>query len=72
MQLVPAGTQIDFVGQARFFSRLSLVLVTLISVFMLVAWRMDRINWGIDFKGGSVIEVKVPEEAGAVDEGRIR
>jgi len=72
MQLVPAGTQIDFVSQARFFSRLSLVLVTLVSVFMLVAWRMDWINWGIDFRGGSVIEVKVPEEVGAVDEGRIR
>ncbi len=68
MQLIKAGTKIDFVGQSRLCALLSLVLVVASLVLMVV----PGFKWGIDFAGGSVIQLRVAEEAGEVDEGVLR
>ncbi len=68
MQLIPADTKIDFMGQARLLTMVSAGMVLLAVVLMLVR----GFNLGIDFKGGTVLQVQVPEEAGPVDEARIR
>ncbi len=68
MQLIPADTKIDFMGQARLLTMVSAGLVLLAVVLMFVR----GFNLGIDFKGGTVLQVQVPEEAGPVDEARIR
>ena len=68
MQIIPPDTKIDFMGQARLLTRVSAGLVLLSVVLMFVR----GFNLGIDFKGGTVLQVQVPEEAGPVDEARIR
>jgi preprotein translocase subunit SecF len=68
MQIIPPDTKIDFMGQARLLTLVSAGLVLLSVVLMFVR----GFNLGIDFKGGTVLQVQVPEEAGPVDEARIR
>ncbi len=68
MQLISPDTKIDFMGQAPLLTLVSAGLVLLSVVLMFVR----GFNLGIDFKGGTVLQVQVPEEAGAVDEARIR
>jgi preprotein translocase subunit SecF len=68
MELIKSGTNIDFVGQSRIFALISLVVVVASVVLMLVR----GFNLGIDFKGGTVLQVRVSEEAGPIEEGRIR
>jgi preprotein translocase subunit SecF len=68
MQLIRPGTSIDFVGQTRVCGLLSIVLVSVSIGLMFV----PGFKLGIDFQGGTVIEVRVPEETGFVDEGRVR
>jgi preprotein translocase subunit SecF len=67
MELLPR-TQIDFVGQAHVFSWVSLALVFGSVVLMLTL----GFNLGIDFAGGTVMQVRVAEPAGPVDEGDLR
>ncbi len=68
MRLLRPGLSIDFVGQARVFGFLSLVAVTAaLSLMFARTW-----NLGVDFKGGTVLQVQIPQEAGEVDEGRLR
>jgi preprotein translocase subunit SecF len=68
MELIRAGTNINFVGQSRLFGYLSIGLVLLSALLMLTSeW-----NLGIDFAGGTVIQIQVPEEAGPVYEGTVR
>jgi preprotein translocase subunit SecF len=68
MELIPSNTKIDFVGQTRFCSIISLVLVGLSLVGILGM----GFNLGIDFRGGTQMQVIVPESAGSVDESRVR
>lgn len=68
MELIPANTRIDFVGRSKFFVALSVAVVSLSLVLMLVR----GFNLGIDFSGGTVIEIRTPEGIAAVDEGRLR
>jgi len=68
MQLIQPGTQINFVGKTRVFGLTSAIMVCASIVLMFV----PGFNFGIDFKGGTVVEVRVPEAAGPVDEGRVR
>ncbi|MEE9280488.1 MAG: protein translocase subunit SecF [Myxococcota bacterium] len=68
MQIIRPDTRIDFVKQAGFCTVVSLVLV-IASIGVMV---VRGFNFGIDFVGGTVIQVSVPEEAGPVDEGTIR
>lgn len=68
MQLIRSDTHIDFLSQTRLFVPISIGVVVLSLLLMI----FTGINWGIEFVGGSVIEVRVPPHAGDVDEGVIR
>ncbi len=68
MELVRPDTQINFVGQARICAVVSAVLVTAVLVLMFVR----GLTLGIDFSGGTVLQVEIPAEVGPVDEGTLR
>src|SRR5439155_511518 len=53
-ELIPPGTKIDFVG-LRFY--MLLLSWTLIAIGLGFAY-LGGINWGIDFKGGTMVHVK--------------
>jgi len=68
MEFFPTRPNFDFIRWMRpmvIFSVSAIVLS-----FALIA--IKGFNFGIDFVGGTLIEVQVPESAGAVDEGRLR
>ena len=66
-ELIPSGTQIDFLGWRRVGVTASLVLV----VVSLVAIPVRGIRLGIDFAGGSEVLVRF-DPGVAVDEGKVR
>ena len=68
MQLIPHDTKIDFVGQARTFGIISLVLF--VGSVLLMGVRGFQL--GIDFAGGTALQVSVAEAAGEIDEGDLR
>jgi preprotein translocase subunit SecF len=68
VEFIRPGTQINFVGQARVFAIVSVVAVVLAILLVFVR----GVVLGIDFDGGTVVQVGIPEEAGSVGEGRIR
>lgn len=57
LRLIPYNTNIDFVGKKKFIFLISLVIIlgSLFSVFI------DGINFGIDFKGGFLIEARTQD-----------
>ena len=68
MQLIPTDTKIDFMGQARVAGIASAVIVVVFLGLILVR----GFNLGIEFAGGTLIQIQVPEGAGDVDEGVLR
>ena len=66
LQLVPPGTKIPFMGIRRWTFALSTVL-SIASVLLFVTVDM---NYGVDFKGGSLIELRAKD--GTADPGDIR
>jgi preprotein translocase subunit SecF len=66
-ELVPPGTNIDFLGRSRLAAALSigLLLVSLGAAFV------RGVNWGVDFAGGNEVQFRFAEGV-AVDEGLIR
>jgi len=68
MQLIKPDTNIDFISQTRVCVLASAAAV-LASLVLLIGVGP---KFGIDFAGGTVIQVQIPSEAGEVDEGRIR
>jgi preprotein translocase subunit SecF len=66
IELVPPGTQIDFIGRRRIAYAVSGSLL----LAGVVAVAVQGMRWGIDFAGGT--EVAVRFEAADVDEARIR
>lgn len=56
-QLIPAGTKIDFIGKFKLFLFLSTV-VNFVVIFGIVT---KGFNYGIDFTGGTVFQVKFTE-----------
>ena len=68
MEFVRPDTHIDFVKLGPVCAVISLGLVILSIGLMIVR----GFNFGIDFAGGTVLQVQVPEEAGVVDEGTMR
>ncbi|MGI5861719.1 MAG: protein translocase subunit SecF [Myxococcales bacterium] len=65
MQLIPDNLSIDFVGKRKLF----LTLSGLVCLAILVGIAVFGFNWGVDFAGGSEIEVKF---AGKVEASDIR
>ncbi len=66
MQLIKPDINIDFIGKRKIGFAISLVLI-IMSVASLIANKGP--NYGIDFVGGTIIQVKFPQ---AVDVGKIR
>jgi preprotein translocase subunit SecF len=66
LELVPPGTQIDFIGRRRIAYAVSGTLL----LAGVVAIAVQGMRWGIDFAGGT--EVAVRFEAAGVDEAHIR
>ena len=65
--IVPHGTTFDFVGKRRIAVTLSLIANLAVLAFSLQA--VHGLNWGVDFAGGTEMEVKFQK---AVDPGDIR
>ena len=68
MELVRPDIRIDFVSQLRLCAALSLAAL-LVSVGLML---FRGFNLGIEFAGGTVIELRIPAAAGAVGEGALR
>ncbi len=68
MEFFKSGTRIDFVAKMPLCLVISAVLVVGSWALMLT----KGFNFGIDFAGGTVVEVQVAEASGDVDEGRVR
>jgi preprotein translocase subunit SecF len=69
MELIPSNTNIDFVGKMKFCGILSAVLIGV----SILGWVVLGFNLGIDFRGGTQLQITVPEGAsGVVDESRMR
>ena len=66
-ELVPAGTHIDFIGKRRISAAISGALL----LAGLIAVATQGVKWGIDFQGGTEMQVLFAEEV-AVDEGDVR
>ena len=66
IRLIPPDTKIPFMGMRRYTFALSGVL----SVLSVVLFMTVNMNYGVDFKGGSLIEVQ--SKAGAADLADIR
>ncbi|MGH9888984.1 MAG: protein translocase subunit SecF, partial [bacterium] len=68
MEFFPTRPNFDFIRWMR-----PMVIFSVSAIAISVAVIATRgFNFGIDFVGGTLIEVKVPESAGAIDEGRVR
>ena len=65
----PGSLKIDFVGKRRPFVVLSIALVVASIILVFVKQVAGTINWGIDFAGGTVIDMEFGQE---VDIGKIR
>ena len=59
LRIIPDKTKVDFMGIRYFNMGLSLILL-LTSIFLL---SLKGLNFGIDFKGGTVIEAKLTQKA---------
>ena len=57
LQIVPHNTTINFIG-FRFFPFAVAALITVISLFSVLT---KGLNYGIDFRGGYILEVRMPE-----------
>jgi preprotein translocase subunit SecF len=68
MEFFKARTNIDFLGQTRWMVPISLVVCTI----CLGSIVFRGFNYGIDFVGGTAIELKVPDALGPIDEDKMR
>lgn len=62
MEFIKPGTNFDFVGKMKIAIGISLALI-IISI-MSIVWH-GGLNFGIDFAGGTIIQVKFPQAASA-------
>ncbi len=62
MELIPHNLNVNFVGYRKFFIAGSII----INIAVLLAAGILRLNWGVDFAGGSEIEVKFERQVADV------
>ncbi len=67
----PNSKKIDFIGKRKFFVLLSSALVTAAAIVVIVKQMNGTINWGIDFAGGTVIEMEFDKDIGAKEVRRV-
>jgi len=60
LELVPPGLRVDFIGQAKIWMSISVVVI-LIGVASIV-WR-GGVNQGIDFSGGTLLQLRFSQPA---------
>lgn len=58
LHLIPYGTKFDIIGKSKFM--FTLALAAIITCFSFIIFK--GMNYGIDFKGGYIFEVKMPSE----------
>ena len=63
MQLIPDNLSIDFVGKRKLFITLSFF----VCLAILLGIAVFGFNWGVDFAGGSELEVKFADKVEAAD-----
>jgi preprotein translocase subunit SecF len=63
MELIPHNLNVNFVGYRKFFIAGSIV----INIAILLAAGIWSLNWGVDFAGGSEIEVKFDQSVSDVE-----
>ena len=63
LQLIPADVNIDFVGKRKFFVLLS----TAINIAAILLLIFKGLNYGVDFNGGTVVQVHVNRATSADD-----
>jgi len=66
-ELIPSGTNIDFIGKFKIFVLLSIITVGI----SLAGLFTTGLNYGIDFTGGTVLQVKFPQKTSAEEARRI-
>ena len=59
LQLIPPDINFDFVGKRKFFVGMS-VLINLASIILLFT---VGLNYGVDFSGGSVVQIRLMQKA---------
>jgi preprotein translocase SecF subunit len=57
-KLIPHDTNINFIGKRRYTYAFS-IIITLISILTFI---FHGLNFGIDFRGGFVVEIRTPQE----------
>lgn len=63
MEFFKQNTKINFMGQRKWAAILSVALF----LFSLVSLAMNGLNWGLDFTGGTQIQLSYPKEANLND-----
>ena len=66
MELIPHDINIDFVGKRLFFVLFS-AAINLASIGLMLTWGF---NYGVDFAGGAVVEVRFPQSTTAAAVGQ--
>src|ERR1700719_2023644 len=59
LQLIPNDINLDFVGKRKFFVGLS-VLINITAIILLFT---VGLNYGVDFSGGSVVQIRLAQKA---------
>ncbi len=59
LQLIPPNINLDFVGKRKFFVGLSLI----INIAAIVLLFTVGLNYGVDFSGGSVVQIRMTQKA---------
>lgn len=63
MQWIKPGTNIDFVGSMKFWGMMSVIVVVLAYVGIVVR----GFNWGIDFAGGTELQIRFAKDVKTAD-----
>ena len=63
MEFFKHNTQIDFMAQRKWAAVISIILF----VFSMVSLAVHGLNWGLDFTGGTQIQLSYPNEADLTD-----